>query len=241
MPVGIIVNVLAVAAGGLIGTAVGNKLPERIKTLLTMTFGICAMTMGIVSIVLLRNMPPVILAVVLGALIGSALRLSERLRNGAAKIVSGLIRAPGEADGGQESGDGSLIVTAIVLFCVSGSGIYGSLVSGMDGDHSILLAKSVLDFFTAMIFACELRQATALIAVPQAVIMLALFFSARLILPLTTETMIADFKACGGILLLATGLTIMKVKVFPLADLIPAMILVMPLSRLWTEYIAPLL
>ena len=48
--------------------------------------------------------------------------------------------------------------------------------------------------------------------------------------------MIGDFKACGGFLLIATGCRIAKMQ-----DMIPAMVLVMPLSALWTNYIAPLL
>ena len=38
------------------------------------------------------------------------------------------------------------LVTVIVLFCASGTGIYGSLDSGMTGDSTILISKSVLDF-----------------------------------------------------------------------------------------------
>lgn len=259
MPIGIIVNVLAVALGGLLGTAVGEKLPNRIKDLLNLTFGCCALTMGITSVILMQHMPAVILSVIVGALIGSWLQLSDRIRTGATKLIEKVLKNEKKSGTSHSSSseevsssivstqdaaqpkDNSLLVTAIVLFCVSGTGIYGSLVSGMEGDHSILLSKAILDLFTAMIFACELKQATSLIAIPQLIIMLLLFFGARLILPLTDAGMIADFKACGGILLLATGLTIMKVKVFPLADLIPAMILVMPISYLWTRFIAPLL
>ena len=43
------------------------------------------------------------------------------------------------------------LVTIIVLFCVSGTGIYGFIVSGMSGDHSVLIFKSILDLFTAAI------------------------------------------------------------------------------------------
>ncbi|MCI7739209.1 MAG: DUF554 family protein, partial [Lachnospiraceae bacterium] len=57
------------------------------------------------------------------------------------------------------------------------------------------------------------------------------------IYPMTTPDMIADFKACGGFLLLATGFRMMKVKEFPIADMIPAMILVMPVSWIWSNYI----
>lgn len=42
-------------------------------------------------------------------------------------------------------------------------------------------------------------------------------------------------------LLIATGCRIAKMQDFPVADMIPAMVLVMPLSALWTNYIAPLL
>ena len=137
--------------------------------------------------------------------------------------------------------DVALLVTTVVLFCSSGTGIYGSIVSGMSGDHSILIAKSILDLFTAMIFACSLGAVVSVIAVPQLVIFLALFFCARLIYPLTTPAMLNDFKACGGLIMLATGLRIAKVRDYPIADMIPAMLLVWPISALWTAYILPMI
>ncbi len=42
-------------------------------------------------------------------------------------------------------------------------------------------------------------------------------------------------------LLIATGCRIAKMQDFSVADMIPAMVLVMPLSALWTNYIVPLL
>ena len=54
---------------------------------------------------------------------------------------------------------------------------------------------------------------------------------------MTTPGMINDFKACGGFLIIATGFRIMKLKNFPIADMIPAMVIVMPLSYLWSNYI----
>lgn len=111
----------------------------------------------------------------------------------------------------------------------------------MTGNATILLSKSILDFFTAVVFACSLGLVTSVIAIPQAIIFLCLFFAARAIFPLTTPTMIADFKACGGFLLIATGLRITKIKDFPIADMLPAMVLVMPLSALWVNCVQPLL
>ena len=233
MPIGVFVNVAAVVSGGLLGGFFGDKLPERVKDQLTSVFGICAMSMGVFSVVLMKNMPAVIFAVILGTLVGTWIDLDSGIRKGTGKLLRKL-RLKGDIDM-------QLMVTAMVLFCASGTGIYGSLTSGMTGDHSILFAKSVLDFFTAMIFACKLRQAVMLIGVPQLVIMLLLFFLARLILPLTNAAMIDDFKACGGIVLLATGFTIMKVKEIPIANMILSMVIVMPISACWMNVIAPLL
>lgn len=132
------------------------------------------------------------------------------------------------------------LVTIIVLFCASGTGIYGSIISGMTGDHSILIAKSILDLFTALIFACTLGMVVSIVAIPQFVIFLILFLCAGLIYPATTPTMINDFKACGGFIMLATGFRMIKVKMFPTADMIPSMIIVMPFSWFWVNDILPL-
>ena len=49
-----------------------------------------------------------------------------------------------------------------------------------------------------------------------------------------TPAMFADFSACGGILTMAAGFRVSKIKSVPLVDLMPALILVMPFSLLWT-------
>jgi uncharacterized membrane protein YqgA involved in biofilm formation len=130
------------------------------------------------------------------------------------------------------------LISLLVLFCVSGTGIFGAIESGMTGDHSILITKSILDFFTAATFAVALGPMVALICIPQAIILLALFFGASFIYPLSTELMRADFTACGGILILATGLRISEIKSLPVVNMIPAMILVMPVSSLWNTFVS---
>ena len=123
------------------------------------------------------------------------------------------------------------LVSIIVLICASGTGIFGALDSGLTGDHTVLCTKAILDFFTAAIFAASLGSVVAFVALPQLILQLLLFFSAGLILPLASAGMQADFAA----LMLATGLRIANIKSFPIADMLPAMVLVMPVSALWTK------
>ncbi|MGN0764370.1 MAG: DUF554 domain-containing protein [Aristaeellaceae bacterium] len=233
MPVGVICNVLAVALGGLTGSLAGNRLSREFKEKLNLVFGICSMGIGISSIILMQHMPAVILALILGTILGITAHLGKHIENGGKRLAK-LIP-------GQGATDNALLVTTIVLFCASGTGIYGAIVSGMSGDHSILLAKSILDLFTAMIFACSLGMVTSLVAIPQFIIFVILFLCARLIFPLTTPAMVNDFKACGGLIMLATGLRIAKIHDFPIADMIPAMLLVWPISYAWAAWIVPML
>ena len=67
--IGIIVNVISVAVGGVCGTLFGHKMSQAFTEKLTCVFGVCAMGMGISSIVLMENMPAVILAVVAALII----------------------------------------------------------------------------------------------------------------------------------------------------------------------------
>jgi hypothetical protein len=55
----VIVNVLAVALGGVLGTVFSKKLSTRFTTELNKVFGVCAIGMGISSVPLMQNMPAV--------------------------------------------------------------------------------------------------------------------------------------------------------------------------------------
>ena len=114
--------------------------------------------------------------------------------------------------------------------------ITGGLLGGAVGKFLSADFKMNLN----MIFACTLGVVVSLIAVPQFLIFMLLFVLAKVILPLTTPVMINDFKAAGGVLLLATGFRMLKLRNFPVADMIPAMILIMPVSWFWVNYILPL-
>ena len=242
MPIGVIIDAASVAVGGILGALAGHKLPENLKVQLNIVLGLCSMGMGISAVGLMKNMPAVIFAIVLGSGIGLAVGLGGWINRGAEAMqrpVARLLHSQNSSMSQEEFT--ATLVTVIVLFCASGTGIYGSLDAGMTGDSTILISKSILDLFSAAVFACNLGYVVSLVALPRLVIFLALFFGAKGILPMTTPDMIADFKACGGFLMVATGLRMTKIKAFPIADMIPAMVLAMPFSWLWSSCIVPLL
>lgn len=241
MPIGIILNSLTIILGGLIGAKYGHKIPEEYKKNLNLVFSLCAFSIGIVSLNLMKNMPAIILSVVVGIILGVYLKIGERIQSLARSTQNLIVSLLGvKKNNIEEEFFSNQVVTVVVLFTTAATGIYGSLDLGMTGDNTILIVKSIIDFFTAIIFAANLGVIVSVIAIPQFLICIVLFFSAQFIMPLTTPDMISDFKACGGVILLANGFRIAGIKMFPSAELLPAMFLILPFSYIWSSYIVGL-
>ncbi len=227
LPIGLITNCLAVLVGGLFGALLGPRFPQRISTNIIVIFGFSAMAIGINSIVKTHAMTPVIIAVILGTLLGEFLDLQARITRLAGVLVKYVPHHKG-------SFDMEHFITIVVIFCASGFGIFGALTEGMSGDSSFLLSKAVLDFFTATVFAVTLGAAVAFISLPMALVMGSLYLPAGVIAPLINPVMLQDFIACGGILTLAAGLRVSAIKHYPIANMIPSLVLVLPVSAAWT-------
>ena len=231
MPVGILVDVAAVLSGSLIGAVLGSRILPRIKEALPVIFGVIALCLGISLMIQVHSLSAVALALILGTIIGEFLQIQKGLDRISAKLNDRIQQ-------GKESEDGKAKVLAdyisvLVLFCASGTGIFGALQEGMTGDASILMVKSILDFFTAIIFATSVGYLMLTIAIPQLTIYMLLFFSASLILPLMSETMLLDFKACGGIVTMCVALRMLQVQPIRVVNLLPSLVLVAPLSYVW--------
>lgn len=228
MPIGVLCNCATVVLGGLLGTAFGKHLKAEMKETLTVVFGLVAIANGVVSVIKVQAMPPVVMAVIAGALVGEILSLERRVKSSLHGALTHLPLNTSNLDMNE-------YMTIVAIFCASGFGIYGVLMEGMSGDPTILFSKSVMDLFTALIFAGSMGVAVSLIAGLQLVIFLVLFCLAKLVVPLTTPELLNNFMACGGVLTIAAGLRVSKIKNVPLTNLLPSLIFVMPLSSVWAS------
>jgi hypothetical protein len=232
------INGAAIAVGGVVGAALGDRIPERVRLALPLTFGACAICMGIVLMLQAKHLPAIVLSIIVGALIGELIYLEQGISRASDYARALTERVMPRTVGNAESEEHFLqgFVALVVLFSASGMGIFGAMKEGISGDSSILVAKAILDLFTAMIFATTLGYVVALIAIPQMVVQLALAYGAGVIMPHTTPVLMADFSAVGGILLLATGMRISEIKAFRVANMLPAIALAMPISYLWSRF-----
>jgi uncharacterized protein len=237
--IGPYVDAASVLVGGVVGAGLGVHLPKNLRSTMTLIFGLCSICMGVLAITKDASLPVMVLSVIVGTLIGELIFLERGIGKVGREVdilMNKLIPASGHG-GLPEEEFLNQFVAILVLFCASGTGIFGSMHEGMTGDSSILVAKSILDLFTAAFFAAALGYAVATIAIPQLIILLVLAYTGSYIVPLTNATMQNDFFAVGGVLMFATGLRICGIKTFPVASMLPAIVIVMPLSELWARLI----
>ncbi|MEG9544628.1 DUF554 domain-containing protein [Mannheimia sp. HC-2023] len=232
------VNAGAVILGGLLGAYLGSRLPERLRITLPLIFGLCCFGLGMMLTSSVKYMSAVALALILGTIIGELIYLEKKIGKAASSAQSMInnIFPPRHSLSQEEFLE--KFIAILVLFCVSGTGIFGAINEGITGDPSILYIKSILDFFTAMIFATSLGYVVTTVALPLVIIQVILVLLASIIMPLTTPNMLADFSATGGLLLFATGFRICGIKTFPVANMLPALLLVMPISYLWEQLVS---
>ena len=225
MPQGVIINCMTVFIGGILGAFLKSHFPKKLSDALPNIFGLSAISMGIYLIIRLQSLAAVVLAIIVGTVLGELLGLEENL-------LSGLKKLEGKLPTDMNEEQLEIIISLIILFCFSGTGIFGTMNYAITGDISILYAKSVMDFFTAIIFGTTAGFLVGFIAIPQFAIGLLLFFGASYILPFTNDLMLSNFKACGGIITLAVGLKISIIKKTRVLNILPALILVFPFSLL---------
>ena len=227
-PVGIVVDVCAVALAGFLGGLVGNRLSERVTNALNILMGFVALALGIIFTIRVKQLAPVVLSLVLGLLLGLLLKLDDRVSSLFGKISKKLFKD--EAD--EEKAQKFNIV--LVLSCCTGTGIFGAISEGLAGDSTILICKAIMDLTTMFIFATTIGKATCLASIPAAIVFTSLFFLAKLLAPtLNAESFQGNFYAVGGIIELIIAFNIIKLTKFKVIDALPALILVFPITYLW--------
>ncbi|WP_415271226.1 DUF554 family protein [Escherichia fergusonii] len=85
MVIGPFINAAAVLIGGALGAIISQRLPERIRVSMTSIFGLASLGIGILLVVKCVNLPAMVLATLIGALIGEFCYLEKGINGGVAK------------------------------------------------------------------------------------------------------------------------------------------------------------
>lgn len=207
---GTLVNVGAILLGTALGAWVVGDIPAGIRRTVTQALALSVLLIGLRLSLQTPDVLVVIVTLVLGGAIGSALHLDRWTP-----------RRPGH----DASGPGSGPLLATLIFLTGPMAIVGSIADGLRGNPSILLAKSALDGTTALVLGATFGGSIALSAIPVLVYQGSITLGAHLMAPLLSAPLQAELSGVGGLMVMAIGLDLLEVTAIPVVNLLPALIL----------------
>lgn len=244
---GTLINVAAIVVGSLIGIALGNRLPERTRAVVTDSLGMLVLVIAALNIMSLANQAWVdsvggaaTLLIILGSLIvggiiGSLLRIESRLES-IGGWLQGTLSKRGNTSGRARFIEG--FVDASLIFCIGPLAILGALSDGLGLGIDQLALKSALDGFASIAFAATmgwgvLASALAVGVYQGAITVISMFAGSFL-----TEALIASITATGGVLLIGVGLRILRIKSVAVGDMLPALIVAPLLTAVVARFVS---
>ncbi len=238
--IGTFTNVVTVLVGGTLGILLGTRLPERMRETIMHGLGLLTLVIGIQLSFKTNNILIVLVSLLLGGIAGEWLRIEGRLNqlgrwleHRTASSSSPASDQPQDAARPGTSRFSRAFLTASLVFCVGPMTILGSIQDGLSGDYTLLAIKATLDGFASLAFASTLGPGVIFAALTVLVYQGALTLGAEWASAMLTDPMIAEMTATGGVLMLALGLGLLKIKQIRAGNLLPA-IFVAPIIAVFT-------
>ena len=223
-------NVIAIISGAALGVLLGNKMGEKTRSLAMDVLGAITLIAAAGAIKalwdqdLIQFLPDgapllvVLASLLLGGLIGSFLKIEERL-----EVMGTGLKKRFDKDGKSPFVEG--FVSASLLFVIGPLAILGSISDGMSTGIDQLTLKSILDFFTSIAFAAALGWGVALSALPVGIYQFAWTGVGFGIGAILEPYQVSAMTATGGVLLLGIALKLLNIKQIAIGNLLPALIL----------------
>ncbi len=219
---GTIANSAAIVIGCILGLLLGKILSRRFSNALSKAVALCVIYIGISGMLSGEKTLVTILSMVFGALLGEALRLEDRIQTLGRRLEK-TVKKNADPNGTKQNSIAEGFVSASILFCVGAMAIVGAMNSGLQGDHSTLYAKALLDGVTSLIYASTMGIGVAFSAIAVFFYQSAITICASFAAPLLTEVVINEMKCVGSLLILAIGLNMMGLTKLRVMNFIPAM------------------
>ncbi len=214
---GTVVNTCAIIVGTLVGTLLNRGIKDKYKTALYDALGLASLIIGLNAA--MANMPksrfPVlfILALAVGSVVGTALDIDGRFHR--------MVERRARKKDGRSLADG--LSTAILLYCIGPLSMLGPVISALNGDNTFLFTNATLDFVSSTVFASTYGVGMVL-AAPVLFCWQGLFYLvAELSSEAVSEALMAELLVVGGLMITASGLSLLGIKDCKTLNLLPAL------------------
>lgn len=219
-----LINSISVIIGAFFGILLKDRISDTFKTVVMTAAGLVTFVMGIDMANTELSVISILFAFILGGFLGFWIRIDERVENFGNKFRKD------ESDASFGYG----FLSSSILFCSGAMSIVGSINVGTTGDGSLILIKSVMDGFMAVVFAAAYGKGVFLSSISVLIYQGFFVLSASFISPILGEDGIGYISAVGGYLLVMISLGLLNIKQIKTANFLPAIILAPVLGRVLT-------
>ena len=127
-----------------------------------------------------------------------------------------------EGHSGRSLADG--LSTATLLYCIGPLSMLGPVIAALQGDNTFLFTNATLDFVSSTIFAATYGIGMML-AAPVLFLWQGFFYMvAKLSSQAVSDALMAELLIVGGLMILGSGLNLLKLKELKTLNLLPALL-----------------
>ncbi len=216
--IGTIVNTCAIIAGTIVGTVLNRGVKEKYKEVLYNGLGLASVMIGLNAAIshMGESKFPVlfIVSLAIGGVVGTALDIDGRFHR--------LVDKRSHAKDGKSLATG--LSTAILLYCIGPLSMLGPVISALKGDNTFLYTNATLDLVSSIVFASTYGMGM-IFAAPvlfcwQGMFYLVACWSSTAM----SDALMAELLIIGGLMITASGLSLLKIKDCKALNLLPALL-----------------
>ena len=230
---GTLINALAIIAGGIIGMVFGKKIPERMQETLLKVNGTAVLFIGIGGVmskmltikdgvVNTQGSMMMIGSLAIGTVVGELLDLDGWMHRFGVCLQK-------KTGNGSDSHFIEGFVSASLTVCIGAMAIVGAIADGIDGNHSVLFAKAVLDLIIVMVMSASLGKGCLFSSIPVVILQGSVTLLAKLIAPLITTAALNHISYVGSVLIFCVGVNLVFDSKIRVANILPAILV----AALW--------
>ena len=222
MGLGTLINALGVLAGGFVGMLIGHRISKNMQEAIMKAAAISVIFLGTIGAcehalrisenkVVSQGAMMLVVSLTLGTLIGELLNLGIYLK----KITNS----------GKDNRFVDSFIMASLTICIGAMSILGAIQDALFHDYSVLMAKTVLDGITILIFTAANGRGSIFSVVPLVIFQGGITILAKFIEPIMTPAALTNLSLVGSVLIFCVGANIIWKLKIRIANMLPAIII----------------
>jgi hypothetical protein len=217
-----IVNCLTVLVGSLLGLFLHAKINDDFKDTVFTSVGLFTLIIGVSMALKAERVVYLALSLVLGGMIGNFLDIEGKI------LAFGEFLKRRFAKSGEGKHDFAYgFLNASVLFCVGAMTLVGAFKAGTEGDYTLILTKSVMDGFMAILLTAAMGIGVAFSIITILVYQGGLTLLAVVVKGYVTPLMLSELTGVGGALVMMIGFNLLQLKKIRTGNFIVSLLVVL--------------